>query len=139
MMVSKALDYALRSLKYMAQNSERQFFGVKEIAEKLDVSRSYLGKVLQGLVQADYLISQTGPGGGFGLTPEVTQASLLEILRHLDGNDLESQCVLGLGVCEEDNPCPVHHVWKKGRKEILAQLANTTVGDTVDRYWPHYK
>jgi DNA-binding IscR family transcriptional regulator len=40
-----------------------------------------------------------------------------------------SQCVLGLEVCADDAPCPVHTLFREVRQRLLTELQTVTVAD----------
>jgi DNA-binding IscR family transcriptional regulator len=42
-----------------------------------------------------------------------------------------SQCVLGLEVCADDAPCPVHTLFREVRQRLLTELQTVTVADIV--------
>ena len=138
-MVSKAFDYALRSMVYMASNPEQSYFGVKDLAENIQVSKTYLGKILQDLVRHGYLKSITGPGGGFGLQKQPKKITMKEILEVVDGSRLEDNCILGQSECSDKNPCPIHDHWKKNKKELLALFKRTTIEEAAKNSWPQFR
>lgn len=137
-MISRALDYALRACLYMANRPEQEFFNVGELASHMEMSRTYLGKVLQKLVHVGYLRSLTGPTGGFALAEGTLQLTLLDIVKVLDGPDPLSPCVLGMSACNDKNPCPVHNTWLKSKADLLARMANTTLAEAGKTSWPTY-
>ena len=65
MIFSKAVEYGMKAMIYMAKKPEQTHFGVQELSHKLGVSNSYLAKILQSLSKEGYLYSATGPKGGF--------------------------------------------------------------------------
>ncbi|MCB1175594.1 MAG: Rrf2 family transcriptional regulator [Leptospiraceae bacterium] len=138
-MVSKAFDYALRSMVYMAAHPEENYFGVKELSESIQVSKTYLGKILQDLVRHGYLKSVTGPGGGFGLQKEAKKITMKEVLEVVDGTRLEDNCILGQAECSDKNPCPIHETWKKQRKDLLTLFKKTTIEEASKKSWPQFK
>lgn len=139
-MISSALDYALRSLVYMASRPDREYFGVREISENIDVSRTYLGKILQQLAKAGYLTSTTGPGGGFALAHKPNKVTIFEIMQAIDAHaNIEARCILGLAECSDENPCPVHNTWKKCRREMMSTFRKTTLADALKTSWPFYQ
>lgn len=137
-MVSKAFDYALRSLIYMAAHPEQEYFGVKQLSGDIQVSKTYLGKILQDLVRHGYLKSVTGPGGGFGFAKPAKKISMKEILEVVDGTRLEDNCIIGLGECSDSNPCPIHDTWKKNKKELLMKFKKTSIEEAVKKSWPKF-
>ena len=137
-MISKALDYSLRAIVYMAANDEIDYFGVKELSKSTRVSPSYLGKVLQNLVRQGYLKSTTGPGGGFGLARSPSSITIMELISAIDGRKVMHQCFLGMADCSDSNPCPIHPVWKEHRDELVKSFGATTVEDIRTTSWPAY-
>lgn len=135
-MISRALDYALRSCLYMANRPEQEFFNVGELASHMDMSRTYLGKVLQKLVHIGYLRSMTGPTGGFALTEETLSRNLLDFVYALDGKDALDPCLMGLSHCDDKNPCPVHSSWLRCKTDMITKLKATTVADARKQAWP---
>lgn len=123
----------------MAYNSDDKFFGVKEISENIKVSRTYLSKILQKLVREGFLKSVTGPGGGFALAKPPEKITLIELLRIVDGGQVEFSCILGMGECSDENPCPVHDVWIESRNKLLHQFYHTTVKDAMKKSWPIFR
>lgn len=138
-MVTKAFDYALRSMVYMASLPDQEYFGVKELADAIQVSRTYLGKILQSMVQPGFLKSITGPGGGFGLAMDPRKITLYEILMVIDGPRLIENCVLGLNECSDENPCPVHTTWQDCRNKMVARFMKTSVKDATKSSWPQFR
>ncbi len=56
-----------------------------------------------------------------------SKISLLDIVVAIDGNDLVTECILGLPGCGIDKPCPLHEMWASTRDEIKQMLENTTL------------
>jgi len=55
----------LKAVLFLAKHkNEQKYFKVKEIAESLNVSKSYMARIIQGLVHNKILESSTGPTGG---------------------------------------------------------------------------
>jgi len=138
-MISKALDYALRALVFMARNPDQEYFGVNELAEKAQVSRTYLGKILQNLARQGYLNSTTGPRGGFSLAKDPKKVTVMELMDALEDENLKDKCFLGLAECSDTNPCPIHLTWKKCRASILSDFKKITIKDASKKAWPEYR
>lgn len=136
MVFTKATEYALKSLSCMVNQPEKDFFGVKEIAETLQVSSSYLAKILQKLTRSGVLRSITGPGGGFGLLEDSGMIPISRILEIMDDSDFRERCMLGWSECGDANPCPFHDIWKTTRHSLLDRLNSLYVKDLSDNIWP---
>ena len=70
-MLSNASKYATRAVLYLAGNSSyKNKIGSKQLADALEISQSFIAKILQKLVKANIITSGKGPGGGFYTSQE---------------------------------------------------------------------
>ncbi len=95
---------------------------VSEIAAELGVPRTYLAKVLQGLTRVGLLRAVRGPGGGVCLARSPREIHLGDVLSAIEPAREFEQCFLGLGQCNDAQPCPLHEAWGPIRSDILAML-----------------
>ena len=125
-MFSKASEYAIRATLYIAQKStEDKKLGIDEIAKAIDSPRSFTAKILQVLTRDHKIISSSrGPNGGFYLSPDAGNLPVMVILEVMGEDAILKKCVLGLQLCSEVKPCPMHDRYKH-IKEALIELFNT--------------
>lgn len=129
-MFSKACEYAIRALMFIAQKSEGgSKVGIKEIAKGIDSPEHFIAKILQDLSRKGLVQSQKGPSGGFYLDQSSLNASLADVVRTVDGDAIFSGCALGLKQCSEVKPCPLHHEFKRIREDILNMLQSAKLGE----------
>lgn len=127
-MLSKKCQYALRAVLFLAtESSVDNKRGIRQIAEALNIPSPFLGKILQELVRKHIITSLKGPNGGFYLTQENLEISLLEVVFTLDGSGYFTECGLGLTQCSEDHPCPIHDDFKKSRDHLKSTLEGKTI------------
>lgn len=127
-MFSKTCEYALRSLIFVAQKSkDGKKIGIKEIARGIDSPQSFIAKILQDLSRKGLVQSLKGPGGGFYLDDASLDHTLADIVMAIDGDRLFSACALGLQECTESQPCPIHHQFKKVKRDIMEALQHSTL------------
>lgn len=132
-MFSQACKYAIRAAFFVAHRSNGgQNVGIKDIAEGLNAPQHFIAKILQDLTKKNFLTSTKGPNGGFALSDEQKQTSLLAIVYAFDGDKIITSCCLGLKDCSEKNPCPVHEDYKQIRKKLSSMLSSTKVTDYND-------
>jgi Rrf2 family transcriptional regulator, iron-sulfur cluster assembly transcription factor len=136
MIFNSGAEYALKAMIYMARHPQTEYFGVKELAEKLELSQSYLAKILQLLSKKNYLKSVTGPGGGFGLADNTLSERCEEIVNLLSDRDFTDKCVFGLSECGNENPCIFHETWAPHREKIVDLVRNGTIGELAEISWP---
>jgi len=132
MFLSKSFGYALRGILYIAvMQDEHRKVQIEEIAKKLSVPKHFLGKIMQQIVKAGLLKSTKGPYGGFSLTGQTLNFSVIDLIKITDGMDQFGFCVLKLKHCDRSNPCPLHHEMDRIRTDLLRVFTKTTIGDLV--------
>lgn len=135
MHLSRASQYTLQTLIYLARQPQGQMVMVKEIADALDLPVFYLAKLIQPPSRAGWLTTARGRGGGVKLSPGTENITLLDILQLTDGHRVTRECLLGFKECEDDTACVLHCQWKPIKQELteglggysLAALANVTL------------
>ncbi len=78
MLLTKASEYALLSLIVISK--EKKPIDVDTLSKKLNISKSFLAKILQNLARGDILISYKGAQGGFLLNKEPKDIFLREVI-----------------------------------------------------------
>ena len=134
-MFSKTCEYAIRAMLFIAQKSKNgNKTGIKEIAKGIDSPEYFIAKILQNLSRRGLVQSLKGPNGGFYLDKLSLKISLAEIVKAIDGNKIFSGCALGLDFCSETKPCPIHHEFKKIRKDLEDVLQNARLGTFYEQF-----
>jgi Rrf2 family transcriptional regulator, iron-sulfur cluster assembly transcription factor len=132
MILSKSFGYALRGILYIAKlQQENRRIQIDEIAKSLSVPKHFLGKIMQQIVKAGLLQSTKGPYGGFSLSGDTLNTSLMKLLDITDGTDQFKMCVLKLKYCNGNNPCPLHHEMEQLREKFFSVFNDTTIADLV--------
>jgi Rrf2 family protein len=128
-MISIAAQYAVRALIFLAFQPSGEFVTAQDIARRLEVSGTFLAKILKRLVDAGFVESLRGPRGGLRLRVGADRISVRDVVVAIDGIGLFTDCVLGLPGCGERMPCPMHERWAETRKVIERDLAGETIGE----------
>ena len=129
-MLSKSSQYAIRAVLYLSLNSnEERKYSPKEIANAMDIPAPFLAKTLQDLTRRNLISSVKGRNGGFYLSQENRHHTLISIVDSIDGIDKFQECILGLTVCSNENPCSLHHAVAPLRKKLVEELTFKTIDD----------
>ena len=133
-MFSKATEYALRAVIYIAQQSQYEHKpGIPEIAKAIGSPRHFTAKILQQLTRDQRIIqSVRGPGGGFFMIEKAGNLPVKVILQAMDEDYILEKCVLGLRKCSEKTPCPMHHKFKLIRQQLLQLFDEKTIQQLAD-------
>lgn len=129
MMFSKACEYGIRAVIYIAVHSnEGKTISLKSTAKEINSPEAFTAKILQQLVKNDIIRSVKGPNGGFEIgTKRTKEIKLSQIVFAIDGDRIFKGCGLGLKNCSEIRPCPVHDQFKKIRTDLRNMLETTTI------------
>jgi Rrf2 family transcriptional regulator, iron-sulfur cluster assembly transcription factor len=131
LLLQHASELAIRATLFLAQQAPGKLSPVHEIAAHSDVSEAYLAKILQRLAICGLVRSFRGPGKGMELGRAPDAISLAAVIEAVEGPKEPEICVLGLGLCSEDNPCVLHDEWLPLRTAIHNFLERTTLADLV--------
>ena len=132
-MLSSACQYGLRAMIFLAQQGGDSYVPVREASASLEVSHTFLAKILQQLVATDLLVSHRGPSGGVRLARPASRVLVNDIVLAIDGRKVFDSCVLGLPGCGERTPCPLHDAWGDVRARFCKMLEETTLEDLAER------
>jgi Rrf2 family protein len=130
-MFSRSSGYAIQALTYLAAQPSGRLVGAREMATRLEIPMPFLWKILRKLSEKKLVRSFKGVRGGYELARPARAISVSEVLAAGRGTDQVGRCVLGLELCDDRDPCPLHDQWKSLRKQIEARFEATTLGDLV--------
>ena len=127
-MLSNASKYAIRSVLFLAEKSSvNNKYGYKQIADELEIPSSFIAKLLQKLVKAGIISSNKGPKGGFFMTAANLKNNINSILKEIESENIFDDCFLGLPRCNDESPCPVHHIVDPFKKALLEKFTKQTI------------
>ncbi|MGA1197816.1 MAG: RrF2 family transcriptional regulator [Candidatus Latescibacterota bacterium] len=133
MLFSKACEYGIRAMLFLASQADDKPVRVREIAETLKIPIPFLSKIVHSLSRNELIHSQKGPGGGVTLAKAPSEITLLQVVEVIDGVNLFQACALGIPHCSDDFPCPLHGQWRTLRTEIQNMLTNRTLDQITDQ------
>ena len=129
-MFSKSCEYAIKAMIFVAQKSKDEVrVGVKDIAKGIDAPEHFIAKILQDLGKKKLVNSVKGPNGGFYMDKINLKSSIADVVKAIDGDSIYKDCVIGLKLCSEKNPCPVHFEYKEIKKNLITMLEENTIAD----------
>lgn len=117
--------YGLRALIDLALYSEKETVSIQSIAERQNISYSYLEQLVGKLRKAGLVVSVRGAQGGYMLARPAAEISVGDVLRALEGN-LEAVSCPGNQEehsCDGADLCVTRFVW---------QRINDGIKDAVD-------
>ena len=134
MIYSTTCMYAINAVCRLAAVAPRSggYARIQEICAGSDLPPLFVSKIMRDLVRAGLLRSAKGRRGGFLLARPPEKIRLIDIVEVVDGLGQYRQCVVGLGKCDDRQPCPQHESFKPIRQQIISYLTDTTVREMAD-------
>jgi len=129
MKLSTTSQYAIRVMIFISQNSDIKLFHAKDISEKLSIPYKYLTKIMSKLVEANIITSTRGREGGYSIAKKSVNIKMVDLVKAVDNSLHETACVLGIGLCDENEKCALHDEWREPKKSMLKMFHNTTLED----------
>lgn len=123
---SKTTEYALRILSLMAKD-ESKLYRANDIYENLQIPFRYLRKLLTTLSNNGFLSSIQGKNGGYKISKNLNEISLLDVLNTLGENPIRNECFFGFQNCALDEKCAMHDKWISVRENINNVLSSTSI------------
>lgn len=122
MIITRATEYAIRALFYMAKQPRGEVVLKKDICKSQEITPAFLTKILQPLIRKGIVGSQRGVGGGFYLLKDPAEVTLLDVIEAEEGPLYLNQCLAPEGSCQRDVFCPMHGAWREIRGEMMAVM-----------------
>jgi Rrf2 family protein len=86
MNLSKSVSHGMIAMGYIAKQAEGYWVSCEELAQKFDMPKEFLQKIMNQYVRAGILLAKRGSQGGFSLAKPAKEISLLEIIEGVEGS-----------------------------------------------------
>ncbi|MHB8898806.1 MAG: RrF2 family transcriptional regulator [Thermoguttaceae bacterium] len=127
-MLQKTAEYALRAAVCLAQNPDSPL-SAERMAVATRVPRRYLHRVLQQMVQAGLVRSQSGPNGGYSLRCPAEEIRLIDVVNAFGPLERITKCPLG--VKSHKGLCALHRALDRAYASIEEAFSDVTVAQLV--------
>ncbi len=132
MKISKKVQYGLRAMAYLVQNSKNnRAVSVREIAIRGKMPNDYLEKVFAKLLKAGLVVAKKGVRGGYVLPRPAKEIKVAEIFAALESPATKVKCIDA--ECAHEGNCLTKILWVKMQAAVNDFLNSITLADLVDR------
>ena len=130
--LSKTGDYAVRAALSLARERPRGGYRkVREIAAQMELPLRYTPQILGMLAKAGLAESRAGRDGGYRLTRDPVDISLLEVVEAVEGELRLDRCTISGGPCHWEEMCALHPAWEDAVRAFRETLAAATLADAA--------
>jgi Rrf2 family transcriptional regulator, iron-sulfur cluster assembly transcription factor len=135
MQITRAGEYAIIGLLYLAKQPAGRMVMIDEISEKERVPKSFLAKIFQSLARGGFVYSHRGAKGGFGLARTSAEINLLQILNCVENAFALQKCVTVDPECvvshDRLDTCVLCGVFAEAQNKVNEVLIRTTLQDLL--------
>lgn len=127
--------YAVMAMVDLASNSSGSPVALADIADRQEISLSYLEQLFGKLRKGGLVKSVRGPGGGYLLARPSPQTRISDIILAVDEPIQTTRCTPGspAGCHNHKGRCLTHDLWEELGNQIYLYLSSVSLGDVVER------
>lgn len=127
--------YAVMAMADLARNGRERPVSLAEIAERQEISLSYLEQLFARLRRGGLVRSVRGPGGGYRLAKDADQTWVAEIVLAVDEPIRATRCnhqSSPKGCMLGGERCLTHNLWEGLGQEIHRYLSSVSLEDVIE-------
>lgn len=126
--------YAVMAMVDLAMYDIERPITLSEIAERQEISLSYLEQLFAKLRQAGLVKSVRGPGGGYRLAFGASSIRVSDVIRAVDEPIRATRCRPGgpVSCVSKSSRCLTHDLWEELGHQIHLYLSSVTLEDVCE-------
>ena len=127
--------YAVMAMVDLASHSQGSPVALADIAERQEISLSYLEQLFGKLRKGGLVKSVRGPGGGYLLSRSSQQTRISDIILAVDEPIQTTRCTPGspAGCHNNTGRCLTHDLWEELGNQIYLYLSSVSLADVCER------
>ena len=132
MKITRAADYALRCITYLARQEPEKLTLIKEISIKEGVPEMMTRKLVHILHKKGFISSVRGRYGGIRLDIDPEKLTMFDIIEAVDGPLALNICLEDPDLCDKIDQCPMYDIWSEAQASVNNVLKRHTLKDIVN-------
>ena len=127
--------YSVMAMVDIAAHTEGKPIALADVAERQEISLSYLEQLFAKLRRGGLVKSVRGPGGGYLLARSAEETRISDIILAVDEPIKATRCTppSPLGCTSNKSRCLTHDLWEELGNHIYLYLSSVTLADVVDK------
>ena len=127
--------YAVMAMTDLAAQGDGRPVSLADIAERQEISLSYLEQLFGRLRKGGLVKSVRGPGGGYRLGLSAAETRIADIILAVDEPIKATRCKSGStqGCRSNNTRCLTHDLWEELGNHIHLFLNSVSLADVVDK------
>ena len=127
--------YAVMAMVDLATQSQGKPIALADVAERQEISLSYLEQLFGKMRKGNLVKSVRGPGGGYLLAYDASETRISDIILAVDEPIKATRCTPGSpqGCRSNKSRCLTHDLWEELGNQIYLCLSSISVADVVNK------
>jgi Rrf2 family iron-sulfur cluster assembly transcriptional regulator len=127
--------YAVMAMVDLATQSQGTPIALADVAQRQEISLSYLEQLFGKLRRSGLVYSVRGPGGGYRLARSAAETRVSDIIIAVDESIKATRCATGSpqGCHTSKGRCLTHDLWEELGNNIFLYLNGISLEDVVER------
>lgn len=127
--------YAVMAMVDLATHSQGKPVSLADVADRQEISLSYLEQLFGRLRKSGIVKSVRGPGGGYLLARTAAETRVADVILAVDEPIKATRCTPGSpsGCHGRQQRCLTHDLWEELGNQIYLFLSSVSLADVVDR------
>ena len=131
MQFTRAEEYGILGVIYLAGQNDGQIVPLSEIAEARDVPEKFLAKIFQNLTKTGIVKSHRGVKGGFSLSKNPETITVKDVVEAIQGPYHLIKCLHDSDCCDKYDYCPIRSVLEKAEVQLLEVFKSYTIASLL--------
>ncbi len=129
MLVPMKVDYSVRLLVYLAQQSAGEYVPSTQVALEQHIPEPFLLHICSELQKAGLIESRRGPQGGHRLSKRPEDITVRDVVNSLERSMAPLDCVEEPDECRLSGACSQRDLWSDVEKMLMEHLGLVRVSD----------
>jgi Rrf2 family iron-sulfur cluster assembly transcriptional regulator len=129
MQFTKAEDYGLHGVIFLAEQPAGKVTPLSEISEAQKVPEKFLAKIFQNLTKAGLIKSHRGVKGGFAMARPADKITVREVLESIQGPYYFIKCLEDESACDRVETCSIRKLIGLAQEKVLILFEEYTIAD----------
>ena len=127
--------YAVMAMVDIAAHFDNKPIALADVAERQEISLSYLEQLFGKLRRGGLVKSVRGPGGGYLLAHAADETRIADIILAVDEQIKTTRCTPGspVGCKSNKSRCLTHELWEELGNKIYLYLSSVTLAHVVEK------
>lgn len=131
MQFTKAEEYGMLGVIYLAEKEPGLITPLSEISESKEIPEKFLAKIFQSLSRSGIVRSHRGVRGGFTLAKKPEEITVKEVLESIHGPYHLVKCIDDSGICDKSEFCALRELLMIAEEKLVKIFIEHTLADLV--------